>query len=268
MVRNMKRFLISLYLPLFILAINNLQASFCKCVPKDYLPVRVFAAPQICRLKFQIDQFATYRGVLKGGSVGVDYRPFCYVYGGLFAEWMMGDCSSQNEMSRYIHDIDAQVRIGYSFPMWNFYKLSFTPFSGIGYLQNVQYLKADTVISSEHFMYSNYYLPVGIISELRVTHTFSFGFLLEWKPSLSDHLKTSYLENVRFSLKRKAGYLLEFPFNLYFGSRAKAQIGIVPYLKREVDGELLAVLPNGASLALPKQSYKYWGLRLTLGAAF
>lgn len=248
---------------------SNAYGFFCRCVPPDYTDFRVFVAPQIARLKFQVNNFAVYRGVFEGGSAGFEYKPFCYFYCGVFTEWMMGDCDSEMRMSRYMHDFDSQIRIGYNFPMWNFYKLTFTPFFGLGYIQMIQHIRPDLVLNSEKFKYYNYYLPFGILVDFRITHHFGFGFVVEKKPAINQKLKTPYIQGAKFELNRElGGYLLEVPFNLYFGSKAKAEISLIPYLKREVDGALKASLPDGATITLPKQDYKFWGLRLAIGATF
>ncbi|MBM3191075.1 MAG: hypothetical protein FJZ63_00275 [Chlamydiae bacterium] len=249
---------------------GGLQATyFCGCTPKNYQDFRIYVAPQIARLKFQVQSLAIYRGVFHGGSFGLEYRPFCSFYGGFFADWMMGDCDSEMSMSRYIHDIDGQARFGYSLPMWNFYKMTITAFSGLGYSQVVQYLRQDLVIEGEKYHYYNYYVPVGSIIDFRINRGFGFGFLFEWKITLNEMLKTPYLQGVRFNLKRKNGYQLEVPFRFFLGAKTtQAEIDLVPYLTYKVDGALHAKLPNEASLDLPKQDYKFWGLRLNLGVAF
>lgn len=245
------------------------QASFCRCVPQDWEDFRIFVAPQLERVKLTLEDFAIYRGVLKGGSFGFEYKPFCDFYCGVFAEWMMGDCNSAQEMSRYLHDIDGQVRLGYNFPMWNLYKLTFTPFLGLGYEQIIHHIRPDLVLTSEKFRYEHYYFPFGLLVDLRVTHHFGLGVVAERTISISQRLKTPYIQGVKFQLSNKDGYLIEFPFHLYFGSQqAKAQISLIPYLKRVVDGKLYAALPDGATLTLPEQTYTFWGLRLALGAAF
>lgn len=244
---------------------------FCNCSPADYTDFRVYVAPQVARIKFQVESLAIYRGVFHGGSFGLEYRPFCSFYGGFFADWMMGDCDSEMRMSRYIHDLDGQVRFGYSLPMWNFYKMTMTAFSGLGYSQVIQYLRQDLVITGEKYHYYNYYIPLGAIIDFRINPSFGFGFLIEWKPTINERLKTPYLQGVRFDLKREAGYLLETPFRFYIGpkgKKAKAEINLVPYLTMAVDGALKAALPNGAILTLPRQDYKYWGLRLSVGSTF
>lgn len=248
---------------------SHAYGFFCRCVPSGYTDFRIFVAPQVARLKFNVNDLAVYRGVFTGGSAGFEYRPFCDFYFGAFAEWMMGDCDSEMQMSRYIHDLDGQCRLGYSFPMWNFYKLTFTPFLGLGYIQVTQHIRPDLVLPSEKFRYVNYYFPYGILIDFKITHHFGFGFVLESKLSVNQRLKTPYIQGAKFKLDRESGYLLEAPFNLYLGgSKAKAEVSIIPYIKREVDGRLNASLPDGAVLTLPKQSYKYWGLRLAIGATF
>lgn len=248
---------------------SNVYGSFCRCTPPDYTDFHVFIAPQIARLKFGIDGFATFRGVFTGGSAAFEYKPFCDFYCGVFAEWMMGACNSEMEMSRYMHDLNGEIRIGYNFPMWNYYKLTFTPFFGLGYIQMIQHFRPDLVLPSEKFKYYNYYLPFGILVDFRVTRHFGFGFVVEKRPTINQKLHTPYIQGVKFDLERQIGaYLLEVPFKLYFGSKSKAEINLIPYLKREVDGALKASLPDGATLVLPKEDYKFWGLRLTLGATF
>lgn len=258
----------SLFFISLLLISKVLQASFCGCIPKNYQDYRVYVAPQIARLKFTIDKLAAYRGVFKGGSFGVEYKPFCSFYSGAFLEWMMGDCSSSMKMSRYIHDIDGQVRFGYNFPMWNYYKLTFTPFLGLGFIEAIHHIRPDGVLPSEKFRYYNYYLPFGCIAEFRLTKHFGFGVMIEKKKCINQRLKTPYIEGIKFALNQNSGYLLEVPFYIRAGNKVKFEMSIIPYLKREVDGRLHAKLPDDATLFLPKQEYKYWGMRLGFGALF
>lgn len=236
-----------------------------KSYTNDY---KVYIAPQISRLKFQIENFAIYRGVSKGISAGIEYRPVFWFYGGLFADYVMGPCASENKMSRYMHDVDGQFRFGYTFPMWNFHRLTLTLFSGLGYNQITQQLHADLVISSEKFRYYNYYIPTGTVIDIRVSDVFGFGYVLYWRPSINERLDTQYINGARFDLRRKAGYCFEAPFNFFFGEKAKFLLSLVPYLKRSVDGRMFARLPNQATIGLPKQDYKYWGIKLALSATF
>ncbi len=270
--RSSKRRIAFLYSLLCIFVFTSGSAHAFMYKPKvinsytnDY---KVYVAPQLARLKFQVENFAIYRGVFKGGSAGVEYRPLFWFYGGAFCEYMMGSCDSADHMSRYMHDVDGHFRFGYTFPMWNFHRLTFTLFSGLGYNQITQQLRADLVIQSEKFRYYNYYIPCGTVVDLRVTDTFGFGYVIMWRPSINERLDTEFIDGARFDLRKKAGYLFEAPFNLFFGDQAKAMISIVPYLKRSVDGRLKAGLPSGAKLTLPKQDYKYWGLKLEVGATF
>lgn len=270
MKKNMQKILIFLFMIGMFFSSKKADAflyqpKYYKSYTNDY---KIYIAPQIARLKFQIEDFAIYRGVYWGGSAAIEYRPIFWIYGGLFADYMLGDCSSVDLMSRYIHDIDGQARFGYTFPMWNYHRLTFTIFSGIGYSQVSQTLRADTVITGEKFRYYNYYIPCGTVVDMRVSDLFGFGFMVQWRPSINDRLDTSFIDGIRFNLRKKAGYLLEVPFDFYFGDKAKFIMGIVPYLKREVDGRLRAKTPNNAVLTLPKQNYKYWGLKLAIGATF
>lgn len=258
----------AVYLLFFITSLNC-YASFCRCTPEYYEPVRIFAAPQIARLELTIQGLAIYRGVFKGGSAGFEYKPFCDFYFGAFAEWMMGHCDSEMDMSRYIHDLDGQLRLGYNFPMWNLYKLTFTPFLGLGYEQLAHHIRPDLVLNSEKFRYEHYYFPYGLLIDLRVTKHFGFGFVGEYTTTINQNLTTPYIQGIKFQLARRAGYLVEVPFHLYLGSqKSKMEISIIPYLKGVVDGTLLASLPNDAAITLPKQTYKFWGLRLAVGAVF
>jgi hypothetical protein len=269
--RMKAKFLIhlGLFTAFFNLCISNVHASFCRCKPENWEDFRIFVAPQIARLKLTIKDFAIYRGVFKGGSAQFEYKPFCDFYCGVFAEWMMGSCDSKKEMSRYIHDIDAQVRLGYNFPMWNFYKLTFTPFFGLGYEELIHHIRPDLVLTSEKFHYQHYYLPYGAVVEFRLSRTFGVGLVGENTRTIDQELKTPYIQGIKFKLHGERGYLIQFPFDLYFGEgEAKAQISIIPYLKSVVDGRLAASLPDGATLTLPKQTYRFWGLRLAIGAVF
>ena len=252
----------------FCLLHLKLEAFFCGCIPKDYQDFRVFAAPQIARLNLKINHLGVYRGVMTGGSFGVEYKPFCNFYSGVFAEWMMGPVYSPSSMSRYIHDFDTQARLGYNVPMWNFYKLTFTPFLGLGYIQEIHHVRPDLVLDSLRLRYTNYYLPYGALVDFSITKHFAFGFVIEKRICIVERLNTPYIEKVEFLLDQKSGYLFEVPFFLKFGKAAKFQLSLIPYLKREVDGKLEARLPDGAALSLPMQDYRYWGFRLGLGVVF
>ena len=250
------------------LYLSSLEAFFCSCIPKDHPDFRVFVAPQVARLKLSIEKFAIYRGVVKGASAGIEYKPYCSFYGGIFAEWMMGPTSSQMQMSRYIHDFDTEARLGYNIPMWNFYSLTFTPYFGIGYIQEVHHIRPDNVLSSLIFRYSNYYLPYGCIIDFYITKHFAFGFVVEKKKCIQEYMKSPFLQGIEFILNQRSGYLFEVPVFLKFGNAVKFEISIVPYIKREIDGMLNASLPDGATFSLPKQDYRYWGMRLGVGAVF
>lgn len=254
---------------LFLTSGKVLGASFCRCTPEEWETYRIYVAPQIERVKLTLKDFAIYRGVLKGGSAGFEYKPFCDFYCGVFAEWMMGSCSSEMDMSRYLHDLNGKFRLGYTFPMWNLYKLTFTPFFGLGYEQLIHHIRPDLVLNSEKFRYEHYYFPFGLLVDLRVSSLFGIGIVAERDKSINQKLKTPYIQDVKFTLHNESGYLIEFPFNFYFGSRTlRGGCSFTPYLKRVVDGALHARLPDTATLALPDQKYTFWGLKLEFGSVF
>lgn len=232
-------------------------------------PFRAFVAPQIARLKFQIDDFAIFRGVVGGGSAAFEYRPVHNFYGALAGEWMMGSVSSRQNMSRYIHDADGQVRLGYTISMWRFSSLTMTPYFGIGYEYIVQNFRSDEVLSDLKFRYYHYYIPVGMIINFNLLSYFNFGIAGQWRPDINARMKTPYIQGLHFDLKKEAGYIVELPFQFLFGkNKVKGEISLVPYLKREVDGRLKASLPSGAYIGLAEQDYKYWGLRFIFGVRF
>jgi len=244
-------------------------SSFCRCEPEEWETFRAYVAPQIERIKLTIEDFAIYRGVLKGGSVGFEYKPFCDFYCGVFGEWMMGSCNSEEEMSRYLHDINGKFRFGYTFPMWNLYKLTFTPFFGLGFEQIIHHIRSDLVLTSEKFRYDHYYLPFGLLVDLRISPLFGIGVVAERDKSINQKLKTPYIQGIKFTLRNESGYLIEFPFNFYIGSnRLKGGISFVPYLRHVVDGRLHARLPDTATLTMPEQKYTFWGLKGVMGVVF
>lgn len=254
----------------FIIAFSmNFSCFAAKNSSKIEFPFRLNVAPQIARLKFQIKDFAVYRGVMSGGSALFDYRQVFRFYGGASAQWMMGSVNSVNAMSRYIHDLDGQVRIGYTLPMWNFPILTFTPYSGIGYEYIIQHIRPDLVLPSLKFRYYHYYIPVGMIINFNILRYFNFGISGQWRPDINARMKTPYIEGLQFDIKKQAGYIVELPFQFLFGGKkAQGEISLVPYLEREVDGRLKSTLPSGGIVTLPEQDYKYWGLRLVVGARF
>ncbi len=237
---------------------------------KALLPFRINVAPQVARLKFHINDFANFRGVTSGASALFDYRKAFDFYGGVAAEWMMGSIDARNSMSRSIHDFDSQIRIGYTLSIWRFPTLTLTPYSGMGFEYISQHLRSDPAISSLQYRYYHYYIPVGMIINFNVLEYFNFGIAGQWRPDINARLKTSLLNGLQFRLKRQAGYIVELPFQFLIKCRnnMKGEISFIPYLKREVDGELNAQLPSRAYLNLPEQSYKFWGLRLALGLRF
>ena len=80
------------------------------------------------------------------------------------------------------------------------------------------------MIASEKFRYYNFYIPCGTVVDLRITKSFSFGYVIMWRPSINERLDTEYINGLRFDLRKKAGYLFEAPFNFYFGNQAKLAI--------------------------------------------
>ncbi len=254
-----------------VVALSMASYSFAMDKKVDNLktPFRAYIAPQIARLKFQIVDFAVFRGVVGGGSAAFEYRPVHDFYGGVTAEWMIGSVSSRDKMSRSIHDLDGQFRIGYTLSMWRFAPLTFTPYAGIGYEYIVQNFRSDLVLPSLKFRYYHYYIPVGMIINFNLLSYFNFGIAGQWRPDINARMKTPYIEGLHFDLKKEAGYIVELPFQFLFGNeKVKGEFSLIPYLKREVDGKLRSSLPSGAIVRLAEQDYKYWGLRVLLGARF
>ena len=233
-------------------------------VQRNNDPVRLTFAPQIAWLEFDIDHVGIFRGTVRGIQGNLEYRKPYAVYVAANVDWIMGAVKAQQDMSRYIHDLKSTIRLGFTVPLYYSRGVFLTLYSGFGFDYNIQHIRPDNVLGSEKYYYYQYFIPAGFSFEARPFSYFGFGLNLEWDPQINSRVKLDGQPGIKWDLYNKSGYIIEVPFNFFIASSKLTtfSISIIPYLRRNVEGKLSALLSNGSKYELPKQTFKYWGGRL------
>jgi len=218
----------------------------------------------------KVETIGSFRGTMVGGYGSFEYRPCDWFYSGASMSWLLGNTTAQQQMDRYIHDLDSKMRVGYTMQLLFWRWALITPFIGLGYDYTVQHFRPDLVINSLKYRWYKYYIPMGMLLEMTVSKNFNFGLNIEWDPQLSSRVKIDGVPGVKWNLARKSGYMVEVPIQGNFSKRnvIHYSVGLVPFLKWNVDGRLDARFVTGGEYHLPEQTYKYWGIRVQFGALF
>lgn len=200
-----------------------------------------------------------------GAQAMYEYRPDNSFYAAVKGMFRQG--SGSNAISRRtLIDIDAQERLGYTFVdcVRNYF---FTLFTGFGYryLSHKLTEHQDTL----HLNYSEFYVPVGVLSDFVITSYFMIGLNAIWMPQVDPTVELVPIGGARWVLHRKlANVLVELPFTFLWGCQDEFALIVKPFYEHWQDGRSTAVSSVGIPLGLVGNTYNFWGVELNLGYKF
>lgn len=231
-----------------------------------YYPSCLQIGPNYTRVNLKPDDHNSFNGNLWGAQGSYEYKPTNDLYAGATLAWRQGDIDGPAG-SRYLLYIDTQERLGYTFASEK-KKWLVTLFSGFGYRHLGHHLKPTTG-SSRHFRYNEFYVPVGLISDINFTSRFTWGMGVTWMPQVFPTVSTSPGHGNNWSLKyRLANFFVEMPFDFAVTKNRRFHITFNPFYETWKDGHSTAKTSTGASLGLPSNDYNFWGADLNFGYYF
>jgi len=204
-------------------------------------------------------------GSLGGLQASYQYRAPDAFYGGATFAWRQGSTSGSG-IKRELLDFDLQERLGYTFA-YSQNPYLFTLFSGFGYRYLGQ--EAKTNGNSVDFDYNEFYIPVGILFDGRITPSFVMGVNLIWMPQVYPTVTISPIGGARWKVTYQVdNFSLEIPLTFSISQRYNCFVRLVPFVEVWHDGHTTATTTTGSSLNVPGNSYIFTGLNLNIGYSF
>jgi len=199
-----------------------------------------------------------------GGMQGMyQYRPLNFIYFRLGTSWRYGT-NHMSEGKRSLLDVDVHEWVGYTAAL-SCNNLLLTPITGFGFRHLSHHLRPH-VGSSIRLRYNEFYIPVGLLTEYKVMKYFSMGLDAIWMPQVYPTLTINVIDGARWVLKNTyKNFNIALPFLFH-----TQNLGIIlkPYFELWQDGRTTAKTLLGEFLALPKNTYTFWGVNLNLNYAF
>jgi hypothetical protein len=202
-----------------------------------------------------------------GGVQGIyEYRPMDYFYGAGRIAWKEG--RTHNSVGKRSLDyIDVQERLGYTFG-FDHDNVQLSLFSGAGY-RHLGHKYDPDVGDTLKFFYNNIYVPVGFILDYAATNCFAIGLSGTWMAQVYPTVRIVPLDGARWITRRKFGnYFIELPLTFTLPSNKHWSMVINPSYERWQDGHTTAVNGLGVALAIPGNTYNFWGVDLNFGYSF
>lgn len=214
----------------------------------------------------KVDGQSSFNGNLGGLQGSYEYKPWNSIYGGSRIAWKEGKAKNSCADRKLIY-VDVQERIGYTYsPCCRDWAL--TIFSGFGY----RYLEHRLKQTHEHsikFRYSEFYIPVGFLSEYFFRSCLSVGLNCIWMPQVFPTVEIVPLKGAHWDLKETVGnVLVELPVTYFFQGNRRYSLILKPFYERWEDGRSTAKTFNGQKLDLPKNTYNFWGIEFNLAFGF
>ena len=208
----------------------------------------------------------SFRGNLEGAQVSYEYKPMDSFYGALRSNWKQGTTHGTDGQRKLLY-IDVQERFGYT-ASCSCYDLLFTFFTGLGY-RHLGHKFIPTVGSLLYFRYNEFYLPVGLLVDYTVNSWFAFGLEFTWMPQIYPSVSIVPLRGARWILTETLNnYFVTLPLDFTLTKNKMFHLILKPFYERWKDGHSTAVTSTGIPLALPGNTYNFWGVDVNFGFSF
>lgn len=218
------------------------------------------------RANMKVDGESAFNGNLGGVQGSYEYKPWNSFYGSLEVAWKQGK-TKNSFADRQLAYVDVQERVGYTWASCC-NDLSVTFFSGFGYRYLEHRLKQFEVPSIK-FKYSEFYVPIGFLSEYFFCSGWSLGFNITWMPQVFPSVEIVPLKGAHWSLTNRLGnVLVELPLTYRFNECSCNFLELIPFYEHWEDGRSTAKTSGGQELGLPKNSYNFWGAQLNFVFVF
>lgn len=201
-----------------------------------------------------------------GGVQGIfEYRPMHSFYESVKAMWREGN-TTNHAASRFLFDVDVQERFGYTMAS-SCERYSCTFFTGFGYRYLGHKLTQNQFVF--HLNYNEFYIPVGFLTDFKISSLISMGVFLTWMPQVNPTVVLVPIGDAQWVIKKRlANFLVELPLNFCIGGENRFFIIFKPFYEHWQDGPSTIATTTNVALGLPGNSYNFWGAELNFGYKF
>lgn len=179
-----------------------------------------YVGPEIYYLRRTREGGSDQSGVLSGVRVGYDHVRRYKLYWGIDGLWAQGQLKghkNEDKIKSEFTDINVEARLGYTFQSKYWRCASFTPYLGLGFLWERNFLH-DPSPSRFHFRNDFSYVPIGFLSQIFVIPCFSIGLNFKLRYVIEGEQRTSHdPENDKSwqNFTEKLQYRVELPMTYF-----------------------------------------------------
>jgi len=270
----MKRLLISLLFLSFVSCYGQTVHPCCGACPCVCQKNRIYAGANAYYQRISVHQpeeesslqSEPIDGAMGGFEAGYEFKRIRHLYAALRGFYGQGKLKN-SQVSRYIHEWDVQTRLGYNYMALQGPNVVVSFYTGFGFTYKNQFLNGFQP-STYKLNYYKYYIPLGLLLDLRVTDWFYFRFDFTWVPDIDPTVETSNFKQLRMELKHKQNFRVELPLVFLLGCKRQWEINLVPFWRRDKDGRTKRSTICDDFVLLPEQVYSYWGAKLLFAYRF
>lgn len=202
-----------------------------------------YLGPEIYYVKRLKEGGSSQAGTLYGARIGYDRVKRYKFYWGIDGLWAQGtlegkrkrevsDGIVKDHYKSILTDINAEARLGYTFQSKNWRCASFTPYSGLGYFWEKNCYKHPSPLQV-HFKNTFSYIPVGFLSEIFITPSWSTGFNFKLRYLIEAEQKVEHdpdFGTLTQHYEEKLQYRAELPVTYYnCWERHSLAVSLVPF---------------------------------------
>lgn len=216
---------------------NNEQPCEVICqAPLNQRGHQFYVGPEIYHVHRNREGGTKQNGTVYGVRTGYDRIKRCRLYWGFDALYGQGTLDGKsgagNKIKSTFTDIFAEGRFGYTFQQKHGYRLSLTPFGGVGYMSERNNFKHPSPIPV-HFDIKSWYGVAGFLSQATVTDRCDIGLNFKARFLYDPKCKVSHdpeSENSTQLINEKIHYRVELPLSYrYWECSDSLLISLVPF---------------------------------------
>ncbi|NGX50620.1 MAG: hypothetical protein K1060chlam2_00468 [Chlamydiae bacterium] len=208
----------------------------------------------------------SFEGNMGGAQAGYQYRPLDSIFVAIGTAWRSGS-NHGSSGTRSLLDVDVHEWIGYT-AAFKCNRFLLTPFTGLGFRHLSHHLKPKSG-SSMKLRYNEFYIPLGLLTEFQIVECFSMGVHAVWMPQVYPTLTINVIDGARWAIKNTyKNFNIGVPLIINIKRVHYLSIILKPYFELWQDGRTKAKTSFGERLALPKNTYTFWGVNLNFNFTF
>ncbi len=180
-----------------------------------------FIGPEIYWVKRFREGGTEQTGTLYGGRIGYDHVKRYNLYWGADFLWAQGCLEgdhADSHLKSILTDSNLEARVGYTFQSKHWRCASFTPYLGGGYFWEKNVYQHPSALHV-HFKNRFLYIPIGFLSQVFVSPTFSIGLNVKVRVLLQGEQEVSHDPEFGRSIQHygeKLQYRFELPLTYFF----------------------------------------------------